>query len=230
MIEEKDLVYFVVAGGVLILLAYLWCLARAFGKGFGWGLLALVPPFFLLWAFSGPRRTDGKRAGGKGPVVLTLLGLVLIAGTFALNKYHAANPNLGPYEKLVDGQMHLTLTGWDRTDYAVLGAKKQAVVLQMANADVTNDTLKHLDGMEQLVELDLTESQIDDGGLAALAALPKLKVLRLARTKVTDEGFTQHLAAKSSLTEVDVRGTGVKGKTLRDWKNADKENRKYVGP
>jgi len=47
-------------------------------------------------------------------------------------------------ERLVDGQAHLTLTGWDRDDYSVLQARPQTVVLQMANADVTDEKAPQL--------------------------------------------------------------------------------------
>jgi hypothetical protein len=227
MLEEQNLVYYVIAGGVLILLAYLWCLRRAFDKGFLWGVLALIPPFFLLWALSASPHPDGKRRGGKGPVVLTLLGLVLISSVFALNSYRAAFPDLSPHEEMVDGKLNITLTGWDQTDYSFLDGKKRVVVLQMANPDVTNETLKHLEGMNDLEVLDLDKSQVDDDGLATLAALPKLRELRLAKTKVTDEGFSRYLAGKESLLKLDLTGTSVKTKLLRDWKNA-KPGRDYL--
>src|SRR5437899_2914318 len=69
----------------------------------------------------------------------------------------------GPRDKLVDGERHLTLTGWDRTDYAdFLGRKPDAVVLQMANADVTDDTLALLADMTRLRRLDVSHSQVTD--------------------------------------------------------------------
>ncbi|NBO91621.1 MAG: hypothetical protein EBV06_04805 [Planctomycetia bacterium] len=250
IIEEKYLIYFVIAGGVLNLLAAIWCIARAFSKGIGWGLLALIPPFYLLWAFRGPPRSEkgdfrekgvaapassrnrpaGQRQYGPAPLALTLIGLILIAGTITLNKYHAANPDLGPYEQNVAGRLHLTITGWNRNDYTVLQRKKSAVVLQMANKDVTNDTLAHVVGMNLLEELDLNDTQITDEGLALLAGLPHLKIVRLARTAITDEGFQKYLAPLPSLKEVTLTKTAVRSKTLRDWKNLDNDNRKYVGP
>ena len=97
--------------------------------------------------------------------------------------------DLGPREKIVDGQRHITLTGWDRKDYGFLGSKRDVVVLQMANPDVTDQTLEHLKGMNRLKELDLNNTQVTDAGLKVLSDLPALATLRLKNTKVTDQGF-----------------------------------------
>ena len=64
-----------------------------------------------------------------------------------------------------------------------------AVVLQMANEDVTDATLKHLSGMKSLRELDLAGSKIGDAGLAQLAGLVSLEKLILSRTQITDSGL-----------------------------------------
>ncbi len=138
--------------------------------------------------------------------------------------------DLGPREKIVDGELHLTLTGWDRPadDYAVLEMKPDTVVLQMANSDVTDETINFLAGLEKLQELDVNDTQITDTGLAVLALLPRLRVLRLRGTKVTNDGFREHLLAKSSLLELDARETDIASKSLREWKNADKQRRRYL--
>ena len=102
--------------------------------------------------------------------------------------------DLGPRETIVDGQRHITLTGWDRKDYALLGSKHDVAVLQMANPDVTDQTLEHLKGMNRLKELDLNDTQVTDSGLKILRDLPALASLRLKNTKVTDQGFQESLA------------------------------------
>jgi hypothetical protein len=98
----------------------------------------------------------------------------------------------------------------------------------MANPDVTDATLDHLAGMTKLRELDLTDSKVTDEGLAKLAGLPALEVVRLARTAVTDAGVRTHVLSIKTLKEIDVRGTKVETKTLREWKNADPQVRKYL--
>ena len=81
--------------------------------------------------------------------------------------------DLGPREKLVNGEQHLTLTGWDRKDYSILRHKPDTVVLQMANPDVTDQTLEPLKEMKALQELDLNGTQVTDAGLVVLKDLPR---------------------------------------------------------
>jgi hypothetical protein len=63
--------------------------------------------------------------------------------------------SLGPLDKIVAGERHLTLTGWNQNDYAVIATRPDTIVLQMANADVTDQTLQFIKGMKNLRELDL---------------------------------------------------------------------------
>jgi hypothetical protein len=90
----------------------------------------------------------------------------------------------------------------------------------MANPDVTDETLRYLEGMEQLRELDLNDTAVTDGGLATLAKLPKLEWLRLRKTAITDQGFREHLFNKSSLMRLELTATKVASKTVREWKAA----------
>ena len=117
--------------------------------------------------------------------------------------------DLGPRERLVGGEVHLTLTGWDRGDYSVLTRKPDAVILQMANPDVTDATLSYVKGMSRLRELDLNGTKITDLGLSALQGLPALETLRLRDTGVTDAGFRDVLATSETLKQLDLRGTKV---------------------
>ncbi len=72
---------------------------------------------------------------------------LLVAATPAL--YTLFVPlDLGAPREVVDGQRHLTLTGWDRKDYSILKLKPDVVVLQMANPDVTDQSLESLQEMK----------------------------------------------------------------------------------
>ena len=102
----------------------------------------------------------------------------------------------------------------------MLRARTDVVVLQMANADVTDETLQLLIEMTQLRELDLNNSQVSDAGLAALARLPALERLRLANTRITNEGFNEYLATSSTLVELDLRGTSVAKESVTRWRKA----------
>ena len=128
--------------------------------------------------------------------------------------------DLGPREKLVNGEQHLTLTGWDRKGYSILKHKPDAIVIQMANPDVTDQTLELLKEMKSLQELDLNGTQVTDVGLVVLKDLPALARLRLARTKITDQGFHKTLSAKDSLMMLDLSGTAVSRETGKSWRNA----------
>jgi hypothetical protein len=219
---EKYLVFVLALGAVLGLISVGWLVVRAFRVRLAWGLGCLLfPPVAIVFAVLYFRKVTG-------PLVLLLTAAILTGGTIGLGYYLASHPDLGPREKLVDGELHLTLTGWDRTDYSLLRTKPDTVVLQMANADVTDETLLYLEGMSRLRELDLNDSQITDAGLPLLARLPALQILRLRKTRVTDQGFREHLAGKSGLLELDLRQTEVTSKTLRTWKAENKEQRKYL--
>ena len=181
------------------------------------GFMWLIVRLFKTWL----RKTPWSRL--RAPVVLILVSSLMAGMPIAINSALIRLIPLGPLETIVDGEQHITLTGWDRNDYSVIARKNETVVLQMANADVSDDTLRHLSGMTKLRELDLNNSQVTDAGLAIIAALPALCDLRLARTKITDEGFRQHLFAKPGLMKLELTGTAVASKTLREWKAVNPE-------
>jgi hypothetical protein len=254
---EQYAVYAVLAGLALVVVGALWLLARAFRHRSAWLSVLVVVLGCALAAGSwlaAPRLDESVRQygvyalfgglavvavgllwflvilvrqpGAWKPGVLILVGALLVGGTLTVNRL--LPPDLGPYERVVDGQTHLTLTKWDRNDYSLLQSRPQTVVLQMANPDVTDATLEYLKAMPELRELDVSDSKVTDEGLAVLGALPKLETLWLKRLPgVTDEGFRKHLLEKTSLRKVDVTGTDVKSKTLREWKKANPE-RDYV--
>lgn len=181
------------------------------------------------------------RHRARCPISLFVLGFILAGGAYAANLYGQAFLDLGPRERIVDGERHLTLTGWDpslswwdrwrsgkdRLDYSLIRDRPNLVVLQMANEDVNDGALANLLGQDHLRELDLNGAHITDEGLPFLSQLPELQELRLARTAITDEGFKKYLADKKSLMKLDLTGTAVKGKTKRDWKK-EQEGRQYL--
>jgi hypothetical protein len=204
--------YFNLVGLAVIVVGWIWMVARAFrhrtGSGFS---VLLVPPTAVLFGTWHWRK-------GLAPLMLIALGLV-IAG-FPPAYRLLVPPDLGPRERTIDGQRHITLTGWDRKDYALLGSKRDVVVLQMANSDVTDQTLQNLKGMDALKELDLNNTQVSDAGLAILKDLPALMSLRLKNTRITDQGFRETLANKEQLMQLDLTGTAVTPDTVRAWREA----------
>ena len=166
----------------------------------------------------------------RWPLRLFLAGILFSATPFAYTRL--VEPIVlrylrPPYVAQVNGEVHVTLTGIPNYDYAKLPRFREAAVLQMANRDVTDETLKALRGFTQLKELDLNDTAITDAGLAELQHCPRLETLRLKNTRITDAGFRAHLLDRDSLTELDVRETPVKSGTLRDWK-MQKEGRKFL--
>jgi hypothetical protein len=156
----------------------------------------------------------------KGLAPLMLIGIGLVVTGFP-PVYRLLVPiDLGPRERIVDGQRHITLTGWDRNDYTFLGSKHDVAVLQMANHDVMDQTLELLKGMNALKDLDLDNTQVTDAGLRILKDLPALNALHLRNTRITDQGFQEELARKESLQLLDLTGTQVSGETAQAWRKA----------
>ena len=203
--------YIELAGVVLMVVGWLWLATRAFRHRIGWGLVALFPPaapFYGLWRLPFVR----------GPMIVLAMGLIVTA---APPLYSGLAPvDLGPRDKVVDGERHITLTGWDRKDYSALANRPDVVVLQMANPDVTDATLAYLRGLDRLKELDVSDSKVTDQGLKVLRDLPALATLRLANTAITDAGFRESLAAKESLQRLDLTGTRVDRETVDAWRKA----------
>jgi hypothetical protein len=209
---ESRAFYMQSGGSAVAALAWIWLLVRAFRQNRWWGLGSLVlPPVGVGFAARHPRK-------GVAPLAL-LVVCVLVAALPAIYTLYVPL-DLGPVDKIVDGQRHLTLTGWDRKDYSVIKLKPDTVVLQMANPDVTDATLESLKEMKVLRELDLSGTQVTDIGLKTLKELPALATLRLARTKITDKGFHDTLFGKDSLMQLDLSGTQVSRETGRAWHDA----------
>ncbi len=219
---EKYGVWILGIGAILMLASWIWLTIRAFGEKFWWGLgtLMFAPLGFIFAAF------HWKQA--KQPAMLFVIGLVAVVGTYGASQLLANTVDLSAWEKRVEGELHVTLTGWDRKDYSFLKARRDIVVLQMANTDVTDEVVAQLEGSVMLKEIDLNDSAITDKSLPVLAAIPNLQTLRLRGTKITDEGFREFLLKKESLKSLDLRETAVASKTAREWKKVDAEARSYL--
>lgn len=211
MVEQYGL-QMMLAGFALLVIGWLWLVASAFRDSARWGVAVLAfPPLAPAYVLKRGRAV-------WRPAVVMAAGLIL-ASTPPL--YTRMVPiDLGPHERVVDGERHLTLTGWDRRDYGFLGSKSDAVVLQMANPDVDDAVVARLRGFDRLRELDLSESKVTDESLKTLAELPALASLRLKNTKITDAGFKASLAAKESLSRLDLTGTAVADETVAAWRAA----------
>lgn len=158
------------------------------------------------------------------PILLGLVGVVVVLSPVMYTRM-VSTIDLGERERIVDGELHLTLTGWDRKGYDLLATKPDIVVLQMANPDVTDATLLFLKGQGKLRELDLSGSQVTDKGLVPLAELKALHTLRLRGTKISDGGLKQLFAALPNLQRLNVQDTEISSTVLDAWK-AEKPGRR----
>jgi hypothetical protein len=216
---ERYGVWILALGALMMFAAWIWMVIRAFGEQLWWGLgtLLFAPLGFLFACFHWKRASQ--------PAFLFLGGLAAVVGTYTASLVLANHVDLGKWETRVDGEIHVTLTNWDRKDYSFLKKRRDIVVLQMANPDVTDEVVAQLEGSVMLKEIDLDNTAITDKSLHILAAIPNLRLLRLRGTKITDEGFREHLLNKESLRSLDLRDTAVTSKTKREWKKLTTEER-----
>ncbi|MCY4535957.1 MAG: hypothetical protein OXB91_11380, partial [Bryobacterales bacterium] len=87
-------------------------------------------------------------------------------------------------------------------DHAIekITALQQLRSLQLKSTRVTG---AHFEAFKNLERLDLTQTDVNDDGLASIAQLPRLKTLRLRSTRVTDSGLAA-LARLPGLVELDL--------------------------
>ena len=164
-------------------------------------------------------RTERRRL--LGPAALLAAGLVIGAVPLVAQHLYFSIVGRAERERVVNGRPALVLTGWDRRDYSILATKPGTEILEMGNADVTDDTLDLLAGLPLLRELTLNDTHITDAGLQKLLGLKQLESLRIARTGVTPEGVAAFLAdAPPPFREIDVTGNNIPTSILRKWKNA----------
>lgn len=213
-------------GGLLLLvIGLLWLIIQAY-RSSGFLLAALL----LLTTPLGPL-VYGLLHFRKSlrPLVLILSGLIIGAIPFAFSHGLELLMGLGERERIIAGERHLVLTGWDRPDYSILSSRTDVVVLEMGNPNVDDQTLKLLVPLTKLRELTLNDSVISDEGLKLLRQLPTLESLRIARTKITKEGVAEFLAdPPAKLKDLDVSGNSIPASALRKWKNQEPETRRYV--
>lgn len=202
------------SGLILLAIGLIWYLIVAFRTNWKWGVA------FILFPPIAPLIFLGKHYQlANAPVRVCLAGVLLAASPAIYTRLVPID--LGEREKIVDGELHLTLTGWDKQDYSVIEQKANVVVLQMANEDVTDETLKYVSAADQLRELDISFSQVGDRGIAVVDELPNLQRLHAQSTKITDDGFKKHLANHPKLTELNLTGTKISPEIIQTWMGAE---------
>lgn len=196
-----------IAGVTIAAVGLVWLYVLA-ARAWGWWLL--FPPTVAAFPLAKPDRSIK-------PLLAMALGLGLIGVPMAISRLTPID--LGERDKMVNGERHITLTGWDRSDYALLDERSDATVLQMANSDVSDETLKKLRTFSKLRKLDLGHSQVTDAGIVTIADLPLIEELFLDDTRVTDAGISA-LVDHPTLKRLKVKGTTVTAEGARKWQSA----------
>ncbi len=85
--------------------------------------------------------------------------------------------------------------------------------LDLSRTPITDAGLLHLQGLDRLEVLQLWNTRITDAGLALIARLPNIVQLGLGNTQVTDAGLV-HVRSMEKLRVLQLWGTGVTGRGL----------------
>ena len=91
--------------------------------------------------------------------------------------------------------------------------------LDLSSSEVTDAGLAHIAGLEKLERLNLTSTRVSDAGLAHLKDLKRLRELHLAYTSVTDAGL-KHLEGFKSLHSLDIEGTRITAEAVSRLRRA----------
>jgi len=218
--SDSALEFILYAGIILAAFGLIWLLATAFQRSVKRGIAVTLIPPLALWHL---RNAWPKT---RGPALLTTIGVG--AALFPLAYTRLWPIDLGERVRIVEGEKHVTLTGWDRPNYAAIAQHPDCIVLQIANADVDDAALKHVAKLESLKELDLDGTAISDKGLQSLKPLVKLERLRIARTRISDTGFRESIATLPALKQLWCPDTQISKAAINEWKAAG-EGRRSVG-
>lgn len=100
--------------------------------------------------------------------------------------------------------------------------------LDLANCEIHGNGLKYVGEINNLRELNLTLSPIDDSALKHLAGLSELRTLGLASTKCTGTGF-EHLKGLTKLENVNLHFTPVNDAGLKAISQLPLTGRLWLG-
>ncbi|HUR76557.1 MAG TPA: DnaJ domain-containing protein [Acidimicrobiales bacterium] len=109
--------------------------------------------------------------------------------------------------------LHAERSMIDDDELVNLQGMTELLHLDLSRTPVSDAGLLHLQGLDRLEVLQLWDTAITDAGLALLARLPNLVQLGLGNTRITDAGVP-HLRRLERLRVLQLYGTGVTGKGL----------------
>lgn len=104
--------------------------------------------------------------------------------------------------------LHAERSAIDDDELVNLQGMTDLLHLDLSHTPITDAGLLHLQGLDGLEILQLWNTAVSDAGLALIARLPNLVHLGLGNTRVTDAGL-EHLASMSNLRLLQLWGTKV---------------------
>jgi hypothetical protein len=109
--------------------------------------------------------------------------------------------------------LHAQRSAIDDDELVNLQGMTELLYLDLSGTPITDAGLLHLQGLDRLEILQLWGTGVTDRGLALLAHLPAIVQLGLGNTRVTDAGLA-HLRSMKHLRVLQLWGTGVTGRGL----------------
>jgi hypothetical protein len=122
---------------------------------------------------------------------------------------HAPSADLFPFPKLTA----LSVGEVDDTAATRIAMCRSLRQLELLYSGITDDGLKQIATLPGLRRLSLSSTVITDAGIAHLKASPHLEHVELRATEVSDETL-KHLAEITTLTRLDLHGSGLPGVNL----------------
>jgi hypothetical protein len=144
----------------------------------------------------------------------------------ACNRLEKLGAAIGPIdEKTVHVEFHPPFEGMPIQDDDIPGIVHDVnllgnvATLDVSEAPITDQGMKHLGLLRNLRELHLIGTKITDDGVKFLVAIPRLNALTLSGTEVSD-GSISYLIKMKSLQFLQLYGTKISPKGIAKLKKA----------
>lgn len=109
--------------------------------------------------------------------------------------------------------LHAQRSSIDDDELVHLQGMSDLLYLDLSSTNITDAGLLHLQGLERLEVLQLWNTPITDAGMALIGRLPNLVQLGLGNTRITDAGLS-HVRELRRLRVLQLWGTGVTARGL----------------
>jgi hypothetical protein len=144
----------------------------------------------------------------------------------------APTPPAPPAEKTpLSAEAQAAVAGIQKTGGTVMQLAQNddslVVDFHLGGAALNDDGLAAVKALPKMVQLDLKDTQITDAGLAHLAGIGTLTKLHLEKTKITDAGLA-HLKDLGNLEYLNLYGTAVTDAGLEHLKGLKNLKKLYV--